>query len=139
MTPEQRVGKTANLVIFLGILYTILSLVALAGNARLAARGFGGFGLAVALAVIGLGYGIRYGYTLCLSAGMGIFALLDSVLLFNIATRPTPLHMARFLLSAWTFYALCRTVPALRRLKQSGAKPVRTSPYGDLFLRRWRQ
>lgn len=130
MTPEQRVGKTANLIIFLGILYTILSL---------AAGGFGGIGLIVAPAVIGLGYGIRYSSTICLHISVGGFALLGSALLFEAATASSPLQIARFLLSAWTLYVLWRTVPALRLLKQNGSKPVRSSPYGDLFLRRWRK
>lgn len=139
MTPEQRVGKTANLVIFLGILYTVLSLVALAGNARLAARGFGGLGLGVALSVIALGYGIRYGSTICLYLGIGGFALLSSVLLFKIIRHVTLLQTVRFVLSTWTLSVLCRTVSALRILKHTGSKPVHTSPYGELFLRRWRK
>ena len=139
MTPEQRGGKTANLVIFLGILYTILSLVALAGNLRLSTGGFGNFSLIVSLFVIALGYGIRYGSKACLYTTIGVFACFSGVTLFKFASRFSLLQLARFSLSTWTLYVLCRTLPALHLLQQTGSTPVKTSPYGDLFLKHWRK
>lgn len=139
MTPEQRVGKTANLVIFLGILYTILNLVALLGNAGLAARGFGGFGLLTALVMMGLGYGMRYCSMTCLYMGISVFALFAGVFLVKVVNNATLLQLLRLLLSLWTLYVLCRTVPDLRVLQQTASKPIRTSPYAELVWRRWRQ
>jgi len=139
MTPPQRVGKTANLVIFLGILYTLLSLVALLGNVGLAARGFSGFGLVAALVVMGLGYGIRYSRIICLYLGISVFVLFAGVLLVKVVNDAAPLQVVRLLLSLWTLYVLWRTVPDLRMLRQTAAKPIRTSPYAELVWRRWRQ
>jgi hypothetical protein len=136
MTPAQRVGKMANLVIFLGILYTVLHLVALCGSAGLAARGYGWSGLPVALGIIGLGYGIRYSSAVCLYTATGVFALLTG---FNGSRLFSHLmfgQAVRLLLSAWTLYGLCRALPAMSILKKTHAVPVRTSRYGDLFLRR---
>ena len=60
----QRLSVTANLVIFLGILYTVLHLL---GCIRLL-HGYHLSGLVVALGLLGFGYGIRYGSSVCLYA-----------------------------------------------------------------------
>jgi len=139
MKPEVRVGRTANLMIFLGILYTALHLVALLGNAGLASRSFGLPGLLIALGVIGLGYGIRYSSTLCLYAATSIFAALTLYGLISLLTAPAVRTAIRFLLSTLALYGLCRSIPAMRILKATNTLPIRTSRYGEYFLRRWQK
>jgi hypothetical protein len=139
MTPAARVGRTANLMIFLGILYSAIHLVALLGNASLASRSFGPLGLLVALGVIGLGYGIRYGSTPCLYAATSVFAALTLYYVTAVLTAPAIRSVIRSLLSALALYALCRSIPAMRILKATNTPPVRTSRYGEFFLRRWKK
>jgi hypothetical protein len=139
MKPEVRVGQTANLMIFLGILYSALHLVALLGNAGLASRSFGVPGLLIALGVIGLGYGIRYSHTLCLYAATAVFAALTLYGLIHLLTAPAVRPVIRFLLSALALYELCRAIPAMRILKATDTPPIRTSRYGEYFLRRWKK
>jgi hypothetical protein len=137
MTPAYRVGKTANLVIFLGILYSLLHLIALLGNAALAARSYGGLGLGAALGVIALGYGIRYGSVGCLYSATAVFALLTASSLYRAISQVALYQSVRLLLSGWGLYSLCRSIPAMHFLKQTDAVPLRTSRYGTFFLRRW--
>jgi hypothetical protein len=139
MKPEVRVGQTANLMIFLGILYTGLHLFALLGNARLASRSFGIPGLFVALGVIGLGYGIRYSSTLCLYLATTVFAAYTLYGLVHLITTPAFISVFRLALSAWALYALCRSIPAMHLLKATDTPPIRSSRYGDYFLRRWKK
>lgn len=139
MKPEVRVGQTANLTIFLGILYTLLHLVALLGNVSLASRSFGVPGLIIALGVIGLGYGIRYSSTLCLYTATVIFTALSLYSLMHLITAPAVILAIRFLLSTLALYGLCRSIPAMRLLKATDTLPIRTSRYGEFFLQRWRQ
>jgi len=73
LTPEKRVGLTANLTIFLGILYTSLSIAAISGIASLSTRGYGAKSIAIGCAIIGLGYGIRYGSKACLYIATAFF------------------------------------------------------------------
>jgi len=136
MKPEVRVGKTANFVIFLGILSTLIHLVVLLGNAGPASRRFGVPGFLIALGAIGLGYGIRYSSTLCLYVATATFAVLTLYNLRPLMTTPAVMPAFRFLLSALTLYRLCRSIPAMRVLKATDTHPIRTSRYGDFFLRR---
>jgi hypothetical protein len=136
MTPEQRVGRIANLMVFLGILYTLLSLAALLGSAALRARGLGLTGLIVALAVIGLGYGIRYGSVACLYAATGLFVGFTGYALVRLVPAPGVFPTLRLGLSGLALYGLGRSIPAMRTLKQTGSTPVQSSRYGDFFLRR---
>ncbi|MBC8550765.1 MAG: hypothetical protein H8D23_14065 [Candidatus Brocadiales bacterium] len=55
LTPEKSVGLTANLTIFLGILYTSLSIAAIAGIASLSTRGYGVKSIVIGCVIIGLG------------------------------------------------------------------------------------
>ncbi len=136
MTPEQRVGKTANLVIFLGIVYTVLHLIALFGHAGLTARGYSWPGLLVALGILGLGYGIRYSSMICLYTALGVFAVLTGLHGYKWVLHLTFGHALRVLLSAWACYGLVRAIPAMYQLKKTNSIPVRTSPNGAIFLRR---
>ena len=66
-SPAQRLGRTANLVIFLGLLYTVLHLLGFLGLLH----GYHLAGLVIALGLLGLGYGIRYGSSACLYVAHG--------------------------------------------------------------------
>jgi len=139
MKPKVRVGQTANLVIFLGILYTVIHLVALLGNADSASRSFGAPGLIVAVVAIGLGYGIRFSSWLCLYVATALCAVLVIYSLIHLMTVPTLPLAIRSALSAMALYKLCRSIPAMRILNATNTPPVRTSRYGDFFLRRWKK
>ena len=69
-TPAQRLGRTANLVIFLGILYALLHLLAVLGLLR--GYRLPGLGLVIALGILGLGYGIRHEWCVSVCGDGGI-------------------------------------------------------------------
>lgn len=122
-SPAARVGQTANLTIFLGILYTVLHLVDLLSGASWTSRSFAVPGLLVALAVIGLGYGIRYSSTLCLYIATAVFAALTLYSLISLVTDLSAMTAIRFLLSVLALYGLCRSIPAMRVLKATDTPP----------------
>ena len=135
-TPAQRLGMTANLVIFLGILYTLVHLMALLGLLR--GYYLPGLGLAIALSVLALGYGIRYGSSACLYAATGVFAVLSLYFGALLVSVWRPYYLLRLGLSAWTLWRLCRARPLMRLLHQERAFPLPMSRYGERFLRRFR-
>ena len=136
MAPEERVGKTANVVIFLGILYTVLAAVMLIGGSD-AARTWSNFvTLGIALSAIGLGYGIRYGSTICLYLATGLFGLLMVYFGYTTGMLKSLRPALRLALSCWALLGLCRSIPAMHILKQTHSRPIRTSRYGEFFLRR---
>ena len=135
-TPAQRLGMTANLVIFLGILYALLHLLAILG--LLHGYRLPGLGLAIALGILALGYGIRYGSSACLYAATGAFAGLSLYFGALVVSAGRPYHMLRLVLSAWTFWRLCGALPLMRLLQQERAFPLPMSRYGERFLRRLR-
>ena len=139
MKPEVRVGQTANLVIFLGILYTVIHLVALLSNADAASRSFGVPGLLVAVVAIGLGYGVRFSSILCLYVATALCAVVALYSLGHLMTEFTLKLGIRSALSALALYKLCRSIPAMRILIATNIPPIRTSRYGDFFLRRWKK
>ena len=130
----QRLGRTANLVIFLGLLYTVLHLLGFLGLLH----GYHLSGLAIALGLLGLGYGIRYGSSACLYAATAICAGLSLYFGALLGSRWTPYSMLRLVLSTWAFWRLYRAIPAMGLLQQEQAFPLPMSRYGELFLRRWR-
>lgn len=130
-TAAQRLGMTANLVIFLGLLYIVLHLVALVGLRR----GYHLSGLGVALGILGLGYGIRYGRRVCLYVTTGIFAGLSLYFGALVVSEWTPYSMLRLGLSVWAGWRLYRAIPTMRLLQQERAFPLPMSRYGSFFLR----
>jgi hypothetical protein len=136
-TPAQRLGITANLVIFLGILYTLVHLMALLG--LLHGYRLPGLGLVIALGILALGYGIRHGSNGCLYAATGIFAGLSLYFGVLVVSACRPYHMLRLVLSAWTFWRLCRALPLMRPLQQEQAFPLPMSRYGEIVVRRFRE
>jgi hypothetical protein len=136
MTPEVNVGKTANLVIFLGILYTGVTLIGLFRGQATLASWRGPATLAGTLAIIALGYGIRYGSTVCLHAARGVFVVLLGYFAYSLVTLPAWRPAIRLTLSGIAGWRLSRAIPAMQALHRTGSKPLGTSRYGEFFLRR---
>jgi hypothetical protein len=133
MTPEESVGKTANVVIFLGILYAALAIVMLLRRIDATANWLT---LGMALGVIGLGYGIRYGNSICLYVTTGLFGLFVAYFGYTTGLFKALRPALRLILSCWALLGLCRAIPAMHTLKQAHSKPINTSRYGEFFLRR---
>ena len=133
--PVQRLGRTANLVIFLGLLYTVLHLLGFLGLLH----GYRLSGLVIALGLLGLGYGIRYGSSACLYAAMAVCAGLSLYCGVLVVSGWKPYYMLRLVLSTWACWRLYRAIPAMQILQQEGAFPLPMSRYGKLFLRRLRE
>ena len=104
-SPVQRLGRTANLVIFLGLLYTVLHLLGFLGLLH----GYHLPGLVIALGLLGLGYGIRYGSSPCLYVAMAICAGLGLYFGVLVVSGWTPYSMLRLVLSTWAFWRQRRT------------------------------
>ena len=136
MTPEERVGKTANLVIFLGILYTVLSLVTFMSRWDSAALRHQGITLGLGAVVIALGYGIRYGSRVCLYLMTALCICLVGYFASTAVSFRTLRAVLRLALSGWVLVGLCRAIPAMRILHRTHSRPVSTSRYGEFFLRR---
>jgi len=134
-TLAQRLSMTANLVIFLGVLYTVLHLMGILGLLR----GYRLSGLAVALGILGLGYGIRYGSSACLYAATGIFAGLGLYFSVLVVSAWTPYSMLRLVLSTWACWRLYCAIPTMRLLQREQVFPLPMSRYGERFLRQVRK
>ena len=130
----QRLGRTVNLVIFLGLLYTVFHLLGFLGLLH----GYRLPGLVIALGLLGLGYGIRYGSSACLYVAMALFAGLSLYFGALEVSAWTPYHMLRLVLSTWALWRLYRAIPAMQLLQREGAFPLPMSRYGVLFLRQVR-
>lgn len=136
LTPEKRVGLTANLTIFLGILYTSLSIAAIAGIATLSTRGYGLKSIIIGCVIIGLGYGVRYGSKMCLYIATVFFGLLAAYFMYNFLLSKSINPIVRFVFSIWATSTLARTIPTMIRLKAAGSSPDRSNRYRDFFLKR---
>ncbi len=135
-TPEKIVGRTSNLTIFLGILYTSLSIVAITGITSLSARGYGIQSIIIGSTIIGLGYGTRYGSKTCLYMATVLFGMLAAYFMYNLLINKSINSIVRFAFSVWAVSTLTRTIPEMARLKARGSSPDRSSRYKDFFLRR---
>ena len=136
LTSEKRVGLTANLTIFLGILYTSLSIAAITGIASLSARGYGPKSIVIGCIIIGLGYGTRYGSKICLYVATVFFGMLAAYFMYNFLLSKSISPIVRFAFSIWATSTLARTIPAMIRLKEAGSSPDRSNRYRDFFLKR---
>lgn len=92
----QQVGKTANLVIFLGILGIVLSIAALTMSDSLAGRGYGTFYAFTGLLMVGFGYGVRYRYKHCLNAALILFVTISCHFLYRFVVYHTAYILLRF-------------------------------------------
>ena len=136
MIPEKRVGKTTNTIIFIGILYSFLSLIATTMYTSLLERGFGVKSVIAGLIIIGLGYGIRYGSRLCLYISATVFTLLPVYFLLQFMDTKHVNYLFRIICSIWILSAIARSIPAMITLKVKGSLPDLTSKYKNFFLRR---
>ena len=135
-TPEKMVGRTANLTIFLGILYTSLSIVAVSGITSLSTRGYGIQSIIIGCTIVGLGYGTRYGSKACLYMATVLFGMLAAYFMYNFLINKSINSIVRFAFSVWAVSKLTGTIPVMTRLKAKGSSPDRSSRYKDFFLRR---
>jgi hypothetical protein len=131
-SPAQRLGRAANLVIFLGLLYTVFHLLGFLGLLH----GYHLSGLIIALGLLGLGYGIRYGSSACLYVATAVCGGLSLYFGALVVSGWMPYYMLRVVLSTWACWRLYRAIPAMRLLQQEGAFPLPMSRYGELFFRR---
>ncbi|MBM4055682.1 MAG: hypothetical protein FJ264_13680 [Planctomycetes bacterium] len=129
ISQAQKVGKVANLVIFLGILGVILSIVALTISNGLAQRGYGTLYILIGMFMIGLGYGIRYRYKYCLHAALILFVALSCNFLYRFVVHHTTYILLRLLLSAWVSYRLLQSVSSMRILVETNAFPDKTNRF----------
>ncbi len=134
--PEQRVGRAANVTIFLGILFTLFHLLALSGLPAVAQRGDGLPGLVIAVGFLGLGYGIRYGSYAAFYLTTGGFAALSVYFAARFAITGEPAILLRCGLAVWAFVSLYRAAQDMRTLRQNAAFPLPMSRYGAFFLQR---
>ncbi|MCF6158494.1 MAG: hypothetical protein E3K32_07950 [wastewater metagenome] len=134
--PAQQVGKVANLVIFLGILGTILSILALTVSQSLAHRGYGYGYSTVGLCMIGLGYGIRYRYRYCLYGAIVLFVLLSCNFLFKLFVYHTAYLTLRFVLCSWVSFRLVQSISSLEVLIETNTFPDRSNRFMEFVLRR---
>jgi len=139
LTPEKMVGRTANLTIFLGILYTSLSIVAVSGVTSLSTRGYGIQSIIIGCTIIGLGYGTRYGSKACLYMATVLFGMLAAYFMYNFLINKSINSIVRFAFSVWAVSTLAKAIPVMARLKAEGSSPDRSSRYKDFFLRRIQQ
>jgi hypothetical protein len=123
---------TANLVIFLGLLYTVLHLLGFLG----VLHGYHLPGLVIALSLLGLGYGIRYGSSACLYVATALFTGLSLYFGVLMVSGWIPYYMLRLGLSVWTLWRLYHAIPVMKLLQQEQAFPLPMSRYGERFLRR---
>ncbi len=136
MNHPQRVGKVANLVIFLGILGIILSIVALTISQGLAQRGYGFGYIMIGLFMMGLGYGIRYRYKYCLYAAMVLFLVLSCNFLFKLFVHHTSYLTLRFVLCAWVTFRLILSISSMQVLIATDAFPERDNRFMRFLLRK---
>jgi len=135
-SPEKRVGNTANLTIFLGILYTSLSIVSITGCTSLALRGYGTRSIIIGFIIVGLGYGIRYGNKASLYSATVLFGALALYFVYTFFLNNTMSSVLRSILCIWAVSRLLKTVPEMTLLKETGSSPDRNSRYKTFFLKR---
>ncbi|MDR4498838.1 MAG: hypothetical protein MRK02_13110 [Candidatus Scalindua sp.] len=135
-TPEKRVGNTANLIIFLGILYMSLSIASLTGCTSLALRGYGTKSIIIGFIIVGLGYGIRYGNKASLYSATVLFGALALYFGYTFFLTHTTSSVLRSVLCMWAVTRLVRTIPEIILLKERGSSPDRNSRYKSFFIKR---
>ncbi|TVM00821.1 MAG: hypothetical protein CV087_12490 [Candidatus Brocadia sp. WS118] len=131
----QRVGKVANLIIFLGILGTILSILALTMSQGLAQRGYGFSYLTIGLFMMALGYGIRYRCKNCLYAAIALFVMLSCNFLVRFFIQHTTYLTLRLVLCCWVSFRLIYVLPSMQILITTNTFPDKNNRFTKLFLK----
>lgn len=132
---SQRVGKVANLVIFLGILGIILSILALTLSQGLAQRGYGFGSILIGLLMIGLGYGIRYRYKHCLYTAAALFVILSCNFLFKFFMHHTTYLTLRLALCSWVSFRLIQSIPSMQMLISTNTFPDKSNRFMELLVK----
>lgn len=135
-TPEKIVGSTANLIIFLGILYTCLSVASLSGCNYLSSRGYGITTVLIGCTIVGLGYGTRYGSNASLYTATFLFGSLALYFAYTFFLNPDVSPILRSGLCIWASSRLVRTVREMKVLKETGSSPDKESRYKSFFLKK---
>ncbi|MFN3532947.1 MAG: hypothetical protein ACK41Q_10615 [Candidatus Brocadia sp.] len=135
---SQRVGKAANLVIFLGILGIILSILGLTVSQGLAQRGYGFSYITIGLFMIGLGYGIRYRYKYCLYAAIGLFMILSGNFIFRFSIHHSTYLTLRLALCSWVSFRLIQSIPSMQVLIATNTLPDKSNRFMELLLKQKR-
>ena len=131
----QRVGKVANLVIFLGILSIILSILALTISQGLAQRGYGFSYIMIGLLMMGFGYGIRYRYKYCLYSAIILFSILSCNFFFRLVVHHTTYLILRFVLCTWVSFRLIQSISSMQFLIATNSFPDRSNRFMEFFLK----
>ncbi|NOG82884.1 MAG: hypothetical protein D8M57_05955 [Candidatus Scalindua sp. AMX11] len=135
LTPEKNVGNTANLIIFLGILYTSLSIASLVGCHYLSSRGYGITSVTIGCTIVALGYGTRYGSDRSLYAATFIFGALALYFAYTFFISHTVSPLLRSGLCIWACSRFVRTIPEMKRVKETGSSPDKESRYKSFFIK----
>ncbi|MDR4503368.1 MAG: hypothetical protein MRK01_01075 [Candidatus Scalindua sp.] len=138
-TPEKNVGNAANLIIFLGILYTCLSIASISGCSYLASRGYGITSIIIGSTIVGSGYGTRYGSNISLYSATFLFGTLALYFTYTFFINPAMSPILRSGLCIWAGSRLVRVFPEMKMLKETGSSPDKESRYKSFFLKRTRQ
>ena len=131
----QRVGKIANLIIFLGILGIILSILALTMSQGLAQRGYGFSYLTIGSFMIALGYGIRYRRKSCLYAAVALFVMLSCNFLVRFFIQHTTYLTLRLVLCCWVSFRLIHALPSMQILITTNTFPDKNNRFMKLFMK----
>ena len=134
----QRVGKVANLIIFLGILGIILSILALTMSKGLAQRGYGVSYILIGVVTIVLGYGIRYRDKYCLYAAIVLFVTLSANFFFRLFLHHTIYLTIRLALCGWVSLRLFRSVHSMQLLITTNTFPDKSNRFRELSLKQKR-
>ncbi len=135
---SQRVGKVANLIIFLGITGIILSILALTISQCLAQRGYGLSYITIGSLMIGLGYGIRYRHKYCLFATIVLFVILSSNFLFKFFMHHTTYLTMRLALCSWVSFRLIQSISSMKMLIATNTFPDKGNRFMEFMLKRKR-
>lgn len=134
----QRVGKVANLTIFLGILGVILSILALTTSQGLAQRGYGFGYLTIGLFMIALGYGIRYRSQYCFYGTIALFVALACNFLIRFFIQHTTYLTLRLVLCSWVSFRLIHALPSMRILIATNTFPDKNNRFMKYLLKQKR-
>lgn len=134
----QRVGKVANLTIFLGILGIVLSILALTMSQGLAQRGYGFGYLTIGAFMIALGYGIRYRCQYCLYTAIALFVGLSCNFLVRVLIQHTMYLTLRLALCCWVSFRLVQALSSMQILITTNTFPDKNNRFIKPFLKQKR-
>ncbi len=132
--PMQRLRRVIHIIVCLALFYMTLNSVALLGHQQLTQHGYGWRGLGIALALLALGAGIRYGSLFCLYGVVGLFGSVSLSMFRLFVDTAEPDALLRCTISTWILLILCRAIPAMHRLRQQQVFPLSMSRPHDIAM-----